>query len=1396
MAINESHAPPAAIPPVSAPLTSSPLPPPPTLPSTRAPWDSHQPALPPPPAPPPTSAPAPAHHPLQQQPPQQPPQQQPSQQPQQPPHPYAPPQPMIPPQPLPAASATSPQRPRSDSQNGYRPLNVKDALSYLDQVKMQFAEHPEVYNKFLDIMKDFKSQAIDTPGVIERVSTLFRGHPLLISGFNTFLPPGYCIECMTDEHGQDVIKVTTPQGINLSNAGEPIRLGGSESAPPHDPVYYGHLYSYGGPQGAQTSAQQAPSATSQANAAHTLAQSAQQQVHPSSNAPRYGQTPPPSQNAPSTHPHHPHAPPPSHYPMQQPYTAAPPPPPPPQDDAMSHRRAPVEFNHAINYVNKIKNRFASEPDVYKQFLEILQTYQKEQRPIQEVYSQVQSLFNGDNDLLAEFKQFLPDSTGPPAVYTSGPHGNRKGLVMVPGLPSVGAAPQQRRKRPTTLIQSDLSKRTKREHGQQDDAQTSQVRGGLVEEDVIRPFVTGEEVAFFDRVKKYIGSKVTYHAFLKVLHLFSQQIVDQNVLVNRVEGFLGGNKELFDLFKTLVGYDPKDELIENVPDDARKPALDAAEAYGPSYRVIPKSSQNQVCSGKDELCLEVLNDKYVSHPTWASEDSVYVAAKKNQYEEALHRVEEERYDYDLNVEANLNTIALLEPIMKKISTMSTEEKHEFTLPIGLGGPSKTIYQRIIKKIYGSEKGLEVIALLHSNPAMAVPIVLKRLKQKDDEWKRAQREWNKIWREVEALNYLKALDYQGITFKQRDKRQTTDKYLMTEIEERKLQQLDEQQQLLHERDNVDHVVAPDTQKEDGKTRVLLAPPRRPPQFTFSIPDADRLGDMTRLIRVFLAVHVATYDAAAQERMAQLLDDLLPVFFDVASIQPVQPDAKKKTALATEDQPHKKDASPEDEEEDEEEDDDAPADDDDDDELEEEEDDDDQEDDTHSSYDSDGDAVMTSTRQTAAMRRPSARIGPARMQQPATIDDEASTATDDHDSASQTQQKDTKMTDATSTDAAIASHTPIDAKNDENASIALDAAAADSADAVTPVVSASAQPMDTDTTPPIDPAALAKRHMFNLFADSEMYCFFRLYQIIYARLLAMYQLNEDYKQNPEKTKAKLKAPVNLHLKAKRMDGHQMDFSYGYYEALLVLIEKLLQGTIDNSLFEEMARYMFGNRVYELFTIDRVLAALVRHVHVMVSTENTTALVHLFRKHHEQEDMDAEKLGDYRVAVEQLLGKDEALFNIAFDTVRRRLAIQLLGYDDECQPMARNDYEDYVASYIDSDNPTKGINQTLLTKRFLSRNRMRCNEDEARQHIHLRSGMQYKICHDTYHMFYINGTEDVFARLPTHNTPTNAATATSSALDTMDAWTRGVENKEQQEADARKLLFAPITAQTSSTS
>ena len=79
-----------------------------------------------------------------------------------------------------------------------RELRVEDALMYLDQVKMEFGDRPHIYNEFLDIMKTFKSQAIDTPGVIRRVASLFHGNRRLVLGFNTFLPEGYRIELPLD----------------------------------------------------------------------------------------------------------------------------------------------------------------------------------------------------------------------------------------------------------------------------------------------------------------------------------------------------------------------------------------------------------------------------------------------------------------------------------------------------------------------------------------------------------------------------------------------------------------------------------------------------------------------------------------------------------------------------------------------------------------------------------------------------------------------------------------------------------------------------------------------------------------------------------------------------------------------------------------------------------------------------------------------------------------------------------------------------------------------------------------------------------------------------------------------------------------------------------------------
>src|SRR2546421_8520594 len=98
----------------------------------------------------------------------------------------------------------------------------------------------------------------------------------------------------------------------------------------------------------------------------------------------------------------------------------------------------------------------------------------------------------------------------------------------------------------------------------------------------------EEIAFFDRVKKFIGNKQTMNEFLKLCNLFSQDLIDKNVLVHKVQAFIGQNQEIMNWFKDFVQYEDHDEIIQM---KARSPtgrvSLSNCRGLGPSYRLLPK-----------------------------------------------------------------------------------------------------------------------------------------------------------------------------------------------------------------------------------------------------------------------------------------------------------------------------------------------------------------------------------------------------------------------------------------------------------------------------------------------------------------------------------------------------------------------------------------------------------------------------------------------------------------------------------------------------------------------------------------------------------------------------------------------------------------------------------------
>ncbi|TIA75342.1 hypothetical protein E3P89_00322 [Wallemia ichthyophaga] len=1113
---------------------------------------------------------------------------------------------------------------------GYRPLNVRDALSYLDQVKLRFQDSPEVYNHFLDTMKDFKSQSIDTPGVIDRVSSLFRGHPALIQGFNTFLPPGYRIEC-SDLSGTSptggTITVTTPMGVTTLQASAsflPAWQAQHAQPPPPDPVI------------------------------------------PPSPSSHYAQNQQSGANTP---------------------TAA---------STLANQKPPVEFNHAISYVNKIKNRFNQDPETYKMFLEVLQTYQKEQRTIHEVYAQVNHLFHGAPDLLDEFKQFLPDTTG--AAPQSGGLFQMVGQMVPQSVPSSidlsQSASRSMTKKPTPKVddkkkkraptsdssQKQYSKTKKPKFVHRETSPQSQISHPMstqqptyssarMEEPpqflyespsmrsatIVPPSIpidktlaTVEEMAFFDRVKKFIDDKTTYHEFLKLLNLFTQDIIDARTLVDRSQLFIGENKELWDFFKAMVGIVPGPGSggpggtyqIENIPAIERpRIELEECKKYGASYRKLPQSEISLSCSGRDAMCWEVLNDEWVSHPTWASEDSGFVAHRKNHFEEALHKSEEERHEYDYHIEANLRTITLLEPIAARISAMDGEERAAFRLKPGLGGQSKSIYQRIIKKVYGQENGLEIINALHENPSVAVPVVLNRLKAKDEEWKRAQREWNKVWRELDARNYYKSLDHQGIVWKQNEKKNLTSKQLILEIETLRKEQIQRRKSTMF-------------------PAISASPMRSRYQMGFILEDQGVLFDAIKLILAFIDRPVPpsttngnsisasyynsnnqVYSASEREKFETVLRDLVQAFFKIDEDKfnhYLSPNAGATDGV-------------------------------------------------------DGDR------------------------------DETMQTNGDREASPSTRDAGKPWTNITTEQASVV-HTEV----------------------------------NNDPT--------TKRKHLNFFCNSTYYIAFRLLYILYSRLHSFKMLAQELTTSKKQPVNPLAKEMGLHdtsitqtvgiplLENTTKDGAETPASVHYYDYLLELSERLFEGEIDQNVFEESLRWMFGTRAYPIFTVDKLISQLLKQLGSIASDQKCQELLYVLQAERREPSSSNSRQFIYRNKAQRIIGSDEPLYRIEWVGSTKELRMQLLAREDltvdvdERKQTRDQKWTYYIQSYL-LQTPTEGLNADLTAPflyRSIPQQSEEAEEDDEETAIVDRSeysnGMELRICMRTYRMFFVPKTEDSF--------------------------------------------------------
>jgi paired amphipathic helix protein Sin3a len=453
-----------------------------------------------------------------------------------------------------------------------------------------------------------------------------------------------------------------------------------------------------------------------------------------------------------------------------------------QEAAPEQGQEPIEFDHAINYVTTIKKRFNDEqPQVtYKKFLQILHRYQEEKRSVEAVLEEVSTLFADHPDLLREFANFLPDH---PAVDP-----NAATAPLLPVNPTERGAGQVQYR---PLNASSATRGVEREAYQrlEENARrgSADKTGAKGKADAARSQgrVAANERRFFEKVKAALPTRELWNELLKCLDLYSKEVLSRNEMISLVADLFGKHTDLLEEFKEMLHQrggagGNSDDIWQSMP----LSAIDLSQCHRctPSYRRLPRSYPYAPASERSEVDEAVLNNLWVSVPT-GSEDFSFKNMRKNQYEEALFKCEDERYEIDMVIDQNNSTIRILEPLAEEIKAIVGVESKEdgnyarFQYRLDKRTFGK-VHLNAISRIYG-EHGPDILELLRKWPAGAVPIILERLRQKRQEWVKARLECTKQWKDILEKNHTKSLDHRSFYFKQQDKKLLNAKALLAEI-----------------------------------------------------------------------------------------------------------------------------------------------------------------------------------------------------------------------------------------------------------------------------------------------------------------------------------------------------------------------------------------------------------------------------------------------------------------------------------------------------------------------------------------------------------------------------------------------------------------------------------------
>ncbi|KAK1280748.1 Paired amphipathic helix protein Sin3-like 4 [Acorus gramineus] len=667
----------------------------------------------------------------------------------------------------------------SGQQNGgggrEQKLTTNDALAYLKAVKDMFQDRKDKYEEFLEVMKDFKAQRIDTTGVIARVKELFKGHRDLILGFNTFLPRGYEITLPPEDELPQKKPVEFEEAINFVNKIK-SRFQNDEH------VYKSFL-----------------DILNMYRKEHKNISEVYQEVailfrdHPDLLDEFTHFLPDTSGANPSHHPS--------------------------LGRSLLRRDERAVTMRAVYMMEKKDRYFASQgdrdPSIDRPDMDHDMTSIRDKRRLDKDRDRKDDRDRRDRD--RDNKDLEYDgSRDLDSMQHKRKSTPQKVEDSADGAENFGTHPMG-----TPYDDKSDLKSVYAEELQFFDKVKERLNNAEVYQEFLKCLhifvkeiisraelqslvqdILGKYPDLMDGFNDLAGPGERGGRLAGVLSkkslwndgLLSKPVKEEDMERERVrerderekdrdrERDRDKERERLDRNAPFISKDPathKGSPCTNKESKYWKPIseLDLSNSHRctPSYRLLPKNYPLPAVSHRTELAKAVLNDVWVS-VTSGSEDYSFKHMRKNQYEESLFRCEDDRFEMDMLLESVNATTKRVEELLEKMQNSTIKVENPFKLEDHF----TALNLRCIERLYG-DHGLDVLDVLRRNASLALPVILTRLKQKQEEWSRCRVDFNKVWAEIYAKNYHKSLDHRSFYFKQQDAKSLSTKALLAEIKE---------------------------------------------------------------------------------------------------------------------------------------------------------------------------------------------------------------------------------------------------------------------------------------------------------------------------------------------------------------------------------------------------------------------------------------------------------------------------------------------------------------------------------------------------------------------------------------------------------------------------------------